>query len=671
MINQKNILVGVLFSMTFFIISQTILGQTPSPSWPTEWSTPDCNEDPSGEPGVSPGQLDIISVDIIGDSYHPAVYYNDTDENFLYLRERVEGDPNGPGIFTQHNWVVVVEQTGDDYYDYLFTLNGKDEKVQIWNNTVQSEVIDWAPIFNDPAEITIWNGSTSIYARIVPDGEGYWFVDWAVPKSYGGFTLGENPTLYFSTSGNANNYNKDHLDCYEAQYCGDGFVNETEECEYPDTFDNTYCPQATQECSGFKLGTRDAYGDCNSVCGCTYDSFIYQCVEGECGATCDSDDDCQNKCEGNIFYYNGNCDLVSTCSCSYSTEDCDLQDGCYAYEDGCEERDYYCTLEGCDYTYSNRNTDSYDDWVYYCTDTEYRRHRLFHDYYCDGDTCTDHADWVDDELVEDCDDGNECTYDNCDPQTGCSNPPKPYGTECGEFRDCLDDICLGYFAYFYPDDGHDYCDGSGNCLIYSCDLEDSYCTDDDPLDGVNNLTCGAPCDQDEDCPQTTEMCDYVNRVYCTRDGYGTCDQNCEFLEDDWDCGEPDDELYCLNCAHCGDGTVNCGEECEPGDIGDRCLPEGTTIYYCINQTSYETPEFDSCNATCQWSNCEKIVTVDDDRCQPLPPPTCGWGNFGCFDFDRPSFDFEIPSFDFDIPSFEFTTPSFEFTRPDFSSYFNR
>ncbi len=346
--------------------------------------------------------------------------------------------------------------------------------------------------------------------------------------------------------------------------------------------------------------------------------------------------------------------MDTTCSCSYSTEDCDDQDGCYAYDTGCEDRDYYCSDTNgvtCDYTYSNRNIDSHDIWIYYCSDTEYRRQRTFHDFYCDVEICADHTS-LEDELVEDCDDGNECTYDFCDDSTGCSNPPKPYGTECGLWRDCPDDVCISYFAYFYPDDGHDYCDGFGNCLIYSCEIEDSYCTDNDSFDGINDLTCGAECDQDEDCPQTTEKCDYINRVYCTRDGYGTCNGNCECLEDDWICGDPDDELYCLNCAHCGDGVVNCGEECEPGDVGERCLSEGTTIYYCINNTSYETPEFDFCTDNCIWDNCEtKIITEDDPRCVPLPPPVCSWCNFGS--------------------QSSFNRPSFSFSKFDFSSYFNR
>ncbi|MFH8120118.1 MAG: hypothetical protein QXS37_04930, partial [Candidatus Aenigmatarchaeota archaeon] len=77
--------------------------------------------------------------------------------------------------------------------------------------------------------------------------------------------------------------------CY---YCGDGFVNPGEECELPGTSNNEYCEQTTETCEGHKLGTRDAFGDCNSACGCVYDSFTFACVKDKCGAECSSDDDC-------------------------------------------------------------------------------------------------------------------------------------------------------------------------------------------------------------------------------------------------------------------------------------------------------------------------------------------------------------------------------------------
>jgi len=57
-------------------------------------------------------------------------------------------------------------------------------------------------------------------------------------------------------------------------------------------------------------------------------------------------------------------------------ENCNIYDGCYAYETGCEDRDYYSNGTSCTYTFSNRHSDTYDDWVYFCSGDTVRKHRL-------------------------------------------------------------------------------------------------------------------------------------------------------------------------------------------------------------------------------------------------------------------------------------------------------
>ena len=101
-------------------------------------------------------------------------------------------------------------------------------------------------------------------------------------------------------------------------------------------------------------------------------------------------------------------------SCAYtiiSSENCSELDGCYAYENGCEDRAYYCSGGACEYIYSNRRTDYYDDWVNYCKGDEVWKRRLVHNFSCDnGGSCTDHTSWVDDQLVENC--STQCTANN-------------------------------------------------------------------------------------------------------------------------------------------------------------------------------------------------------------------------------------------------------------------
>jgi cysteine-rich repeat protein len=126
--------------------------------------------------------------------------------------------------------------------------------------------------------------------------------------------------------------------------CGNNNVEPGEQCELPSTTDNSYCTQSTQECSGGRLGTRDSLGNCDANCGCVSDSFTYQCVVGQCGATCDEDSDCPQgqtcgtqscQCEGTVWTCgNGIIEGSEQCDdgnqnsgdgCSYDT--CQIENG--------------------------------------------------------------------------------------------------------------------------------------------------------------------------------------------------------------------------------------------------------------------------------------------------------------------------------------------------------
>lgn len=150
-------------------------------------------------------------------------------------------------------------------------------------------------------------------------------------------------------------------------FCGDGTVNTGEQCELPNTINNTHCSQTTSTCSGNQTGTRDSLGNCNSACQCLKDPFTYSCVKNSCGAECAVNSDCQNKCVGSVRYYNGNCGSTS-CSCTYTTQDCNSLDGWYNTTqtqwvdiDSCRQkqqlnqtyRDYSCSPDGCTFVITN------------------------------------------------------------------------------------------------------------------------------------------------------------------------------------------------------------------------------------------------------------------------------------------------------------------------------
>ena len=155
------------------------------------------------------------------------------------------------------------------------------------------------------------------------------------------------------------------------------------------------------------------------------------------------------------------CDGTDTsCGIYPNCENCNVNDGCYAYSNGCEIRDYYCYSNelGCLYTYSNRHTDYYDSYVYYCSGDTVRKHRLYHDFYCDGGSCIDHPSWVDDQLVENCND-----YD---------------GWYCnGDVSEYRDYYCSGS-SCTYTVTSSENCNNNDGCYVYGdgCEIRDYYCS---------------------------------------------------------------------------------------------------------------------------------------------------------------------------------------------------
>ena len=195
-----------------------------------------------------------------------------------------------------------------------------------------------------------------------------------------------------------------------------------------------------------------------------------------------------------------------------------------------------------------------------------------------------------------CDDGDACTSDLCDPASGCVHNVLT-GTDCNDndvctlADHCEDGTCIG--TLINCDDGNpctsDSCDPGGGC-VYG--FNNAPCDDNDPC--TVNDTCaqgncsGFPvpceCQVDSDCIQ------FENGDLC--DGTLTCDtsqfpQVCAVIQESViDCPEPDGaDADCLE-AHCHPLTAECsflpaneGKACSDLDactISDACL-EGTCL----------------------------------------------------------------------------------------------
>jgi hypothetical protein len=151
-------------------------------------------------------------------------------------------------------------------------------------------------------------------------------------------------------------------------------------------------------------------------------------------------------------YYEGPvlvCDGTDTsCGIYPNCENCNEDDGCYPYGNGCEERNYYCVSNeaGCGYTYSNRHTDDWvdtgnTDWVpdpgNDCQEKE-RKEQEYRDYYCSSGACTYNVtgtQWVDTGNTRNKPDGTIC---GC---TASNTLKRCYSGVCTDTGICNSSIC--------------------------------------------------------------------------------------------------------------------------------------------------------------------------------------------------------------------------------------
>jgi hypothetical protein len=284
----------------------------------------------------------------------------------------------------------------------------------------------------------------------------------------------------------------------------------------------------------------------------------------------------------------------------------------------------------------------------------------------DGDVCTTDACQPDEGCVHEynaapCDDGNLCTHNDYCEEGECL-PGEPFA--CDDANPCTDDLCSPLKGCLHtnniePCDDQDPCTLQDSCSGGSCvgtepkDCNDNNpCTDDlcIPLAGcshqVNNNACddGDKCTQGDSCvmgscvPGETQPCNDGNP--CTDD---LCDANlgCYHNANDAPC---DDFNTCTTNDHCsnskclGSGTIDCDDKnpctkdiCEPGG---GCQHEGIDVActdgnpctlndHCVEGTCQPGLEFD-----CDDGNpCTVDLCNDQGACEHNPAEgECDDGN---------------------------------------------
>jgi len=409
--------------------------------------------------------------------------------------------------------------------------------------------------------------------------------------------------------------------------CGTCCICSSGQRTYDDTQDKdcspTYCPDScTIDSNPFTWDyAYDISNYCVALDTCSDRScdYSHECSVNKCGAECDSLNDF--KVDGTTCYYN--CDTDNSCSFQKS---CSLENHCN------QDVRYYngiCSSSGCEFSQEDcTQYDHYDDWKQYCSGDLIKKHRLFHDFSCSPDQCRDDPYYVDDQVIQDCDQ-QDGWYDTGETQWVSTGQCTEKEQKKEEYRDytCSNAACS------YSVTNTRWVDTSN-----TRQKPDGTTCDDGDLCTVNDVcTSGI-------CGGSPKDCSYLN----TQCQEGVCDpsdgqcypdyenyngQNCD---DDNACTEND---VCSNgiCSgspiNCDDGNVCTDDSCDPSsgcvyDYNNDPCDDGlfcTVNDVCSQGTCQGTPRICDDGVGCTIDSCNE----DTDSCQHTPDDSY------CDEFDLP------------------------------------
>ena len=369
-------------------------------------------------------------------------------------------------------------------------------------------------------------------------------------------------------------------ECTKCETCGNEIIEKSEQCESPHTQNNSYCNQTSIMCLDNKLGIRDNYGNCNEWCSCTYDNFNYSCIKGQCGAECNEDGTgCK---EGQI------CSTAS-CSCYDAPEDnvTEIKDNkinCPYIVDILFDKEEYFVGDNANITIKvfdeNMNT--------------MPSVKFFLESYIDGEI-------KDMSLYSTERDGNYRITKFITNSTTSGNYmyiAKVYFMNCEVIVDSSE-------AIFTIPKKHTV--ATTNILKNTEPLKErtvNLTEFNPPLlltggicgDGILNI--GEVCEGSGICKNSLG-CNYIDHTYDSPDLCENCE--CSYGRK----SKPNEGEYCDNCEHCGDGTVNCGEECETGSNKEIVCKEDNiyeVTYFCSDCKWNIDATYDSMIEGC-WCDC--------------------------------------------------------------------
>jgi hypothetical protein len=418
------------------------------------------------------------------------------------------------------------------------------------------------------------------------------------------------------------------------------------------------CTPSTESCTNGQDDDCDGLVDCEDLDDCaTHETCLTDCVPTETPEV-SCTDGLDNDCDGLIDCADSDC--ASNPACTECTEEIpDEGQGCSDGLDNdcdgpkdCDDPDCYddpscddCTPTENPEISCNDNIDNDCDGLIDCSDPDCAEDPFCLTSECDTDLDCDNNDICDglEKCVEgecqpglplNCDDGDECTTDSCNPLTGCINifefscpncPEEGTETQCQDEKDndcdtyvdcddpdCYDDpFCQECQTNDDCDDGN-VCNGIETCVDFTCttgtplNCDDGVaCTDDtcNPITGCDNTPDDGNCDDGDPC--TNDVCNPLTG--CTNIPFFECPQ----------CPEEGTETKCTDQV---DNDCDTYVDCDDPDCYDD-----PSCQEC--QTDADCDDDNPCTTdTCVQNECSNVISSindpDGDGIPSGPSPEC-------------------------------------------------
>ncbi len=433
--------------------------------------------------------------------------------------------------------------------------------------------------------------------------------------------------------------------CDEAKGClsvaSAGACDDDDACTEGDLCKGAACTPGTPvSCDDGKVCTADS---CDQAKGCVYAAAAGGCDDGD---ACTAGDTCGNgaclpgaatSCDDDNVCTDDSCDPKTGCVHLANAATCSDDDAC-TQGDACKEAQ---CAPGAALTCDDNNPCTADlcNPKLGCTTAPMPVGATC----TDGNACTvgdgcDGKGQCASGAVDSCDDDNACTTDSCDPSAGCThtNNDKPCtdGSVCTTGDQCAAGKCVGGGS-FDCDDGNpctdDSCDPKLGCVTMNnaakCDDNNSCTTGETCSGGSCTATTPSQCDDGNVC--TTESCDPTkgcqsapNTSPCADGDICTQDDTCKGGS-------------CVAGApqSCGDGNPCTTDTCDaksgcvnlPGSAtcsdGNACTKDDACVKgECVAQLTFSCDDSQVCTADscdpkigCQHKDID-VPCTDGDPC---------------------------------------------------------